>query len=108
MSPRHQRMFALLTWLAGEEDTEKALERLLEAVPKDKRDGIKEKLQSSIEIYNLDREELDGTFYVKGLALTIKTSFVKTFFSSFFSSFFLLFWYFSLLLGTFFCCKSVV
>ena len=60
MSPRHQRMFALLTWLAREEDTEKALERLLEAVPKDKRDVIKQKLQSSIDIYSLDKEDLEG------------------------------------------------
>lgn len=41
-------------------NTEKALERLLEAVPLDKRDQLRQKLQLSIDIYSLDKEDIEG------------------------------------------------
>ena len=59
MSPRHQRMFSLLKWLSNEEDNTKALEKLLEAVPLCRRQILRERLQSSLDIYSLEND-LEG------------------------------------------------
>ena len=56
MNPRHQKMFALLTWLSREDDISKALQKLLEAVPLAKRETLRQRLQSSLDIYSLEIE----------------------------------------------------
>jgi hypothetical protein len=64
-------MFGLLTWLAGEADSEAALQRLLEAVPLAKRETLRLKLQSSIDIYSLEKEQSEGDCFKVATQITI-------------------------------------
>ncbi len=59
-------------------NTEKALERLLEAVPLDKRDQLRQKLQSSIEIYSLDKEDIEGSSFFQNQSMRHKKTMIST------------------------------
>jgi hypothetical protein len=47
-------MFSLLKWLSNEDDNSKALEKLLEAIPANKRQFLRQKLKASLDIYSLE------------------------------------------------------
>lgn len=83
MNPRHQRMFSLLNWLSNEKDDQSALKKLLEAVPLARRDALRHKLQSSIDLYNLEKEDEDGSFESKG-GNPVDQSFLKFYREAFF------------------------
>ncbi len=56
-SQRHRTIRGFLEWLGRERDEESAMRKIMEALPKERREGLREKIRRSMAMYHQEGEE---------------------------------------------------